>query len=138
MRCRFSFLIHPYQRPKWFSPALKHQSNCLRSLKKRLRGNTSPVTVDHIQAAADSFQSNLSVAKTEYESRLIENFAVSNDSKLFQYLRSLTSSDSIPQRVRPYQLDYVSRNRRVFIFNNHKKRGGASGWGQHACCQMAT
>ena len=62
-----SVKIHPLQRPKWFSSDLKHQSNCLRSLKRRLRGNHSKVAIDRLQVAVESFQSNLSVAKSEFE-----------------------------------------------------------------------
>jgi len=83
--------------PKWYTPSLKIQTNCLRSLRKRF----SKLPTDHLnkrlQTAKVNLAKQISSVKSAYESKLIQDFATTNHAKIFRYIKDSTKSDYIPQ-----------------------------------------
>ena len=85
--------------PKWFTPSLKHKIKCLRLLRKRYSKSPTPHIKDRLQAAEFEAAEEASAAQSAYESKLINDFATTNQPKIFSYIRSLTKSDPIPHTV---------------------------------------
>lgn len=90
--------IRSYQRPKWVTPLLQHKYNCLRSSKKKCK-NPSAAKLSRISQSEQMLLSELSSAKSEYESRLIQDFAFKKNYKIFSHLKNLTGGDKIPPIV---------------------------------------
>ena len=91
--------VKPNNLPKYFTPNIKHQLNCIRTLrKKKLRSptdyNTSRLLETELRLSRDIAQ-----AKSNYESKLIHDFASNNQSRIYQYIRSLRKSDTLPPSV---------------------------------------
>jgi len=97
-----SITIKPNAFPKWFTSNPKHKIKCLHSLRKRYSRSPTPHIKQRIQAVElDIADESLSACST-YESKLIHDFATSNQSKytkLYQHIRNLTKSSCIPSTM---------------------------------------
>ena len=86
-------VIKPYAYPRWFTANLRHKMNCLRCLKRR---NTRSPTL-HIKERIETVELEIAeeslAACSTYESRLIQDFATSNQSKIYKHIRNLTKAD---------------------------------------------
>ena len=72
-----------------------------------------------LQAIEIEVAEEAAAARSAYESRLINDFANSNQSKVFSYIRSLTKSDPIPVSVF-YNDSCVSNDKqKAMLFNNY-------------------
>ena len=60
--------------PIWFNSDIRHQLKCLRTLKRRSRLNSTPQCENKIQQLEDSLQLKLGLAKSHYETKLIESY----------------------------------------------------------------
>ena len=87
------------QRPKWINSSLQHLINCVRSLKRKHKSRPTPLTLNKIKLCEQTLSQRLVLAKHEYESNLISKFALSSNSKIYQYLHSITRKCSIPPRI---------------------------------------
>ena len=54
---------------------------------------------NRMQTAVANLAEQISFAKSDYESKLIQDFATTNQAKIFRYIRDLTKSDYTPQRL---------------------------------------
>ena len=71
-----------------------------------------------MQAAKFEVAEEASTARSVYESELINNFAIANQSKIFSYIRSLTKSDPIPHIV--YNDNSATNDKqKVSLLNNY-------------------
>jgi len=112
-------IIKPNHYPKWYTPSLKHQTNCLRSLRKRF--SKSPT--DHLKKCLQTAEVNL--AKQIFQQnllmnrKLIQDFATTNQAKIFHYIKDLTKSDYIPQRL--FHNDYTATDEfgQATLYNNY-------------------
>ena len=55
--------------------------------------------MNRIKTAEDNLQNSIQQAKANFEANLVHNFAFSNDSKIYQHVRNITKSASIPATV---------------------------------------
>ena len=85
--------------PKWFTPALHHQLKCIQTLKRRYHKSPAEHIKSRILLSENQFALESSLAKSSFESNLINNFFTGNQAKVFQYIRSITKSHSIPSTV---------------------------------------
>ena len=79
--------------PKWFTPSLKHKIKCLCSLRKWYSKSPTPHIKDQLQAAEFEAAKEALTAQSIYGFKLINDFATTNQPKIFSYIRSLTKSD---------------------------------------------
>ena len=94
--------LRAHQYPKWFSPELRHELKCLHTLRKIFKHSPTPHNLDHLNHAEAQFQLNIDSTKSNYEANLIHSFAYHNNSKIYEYIRSITKTKNIPTLL--YQL----------------------------------
>ena len=74
---------------------------------------------DRIQAAEFEIAEENLAAHSTYESKLIHDFATSNKSKIYQHIRNLTKSGSIPSTMF-YNGDSATNNiHKASLFNKY-------------------
>ena len=83
--------------PKYFTPSIRHQVNCIRSLKKKYHKSSTDTTLICLNNAEKLLANQISSAKDE--SKLICDFAFRNQSKIYKYIRNVKKSTSIPNAV---------------------------------------
>ena len=93
------FLVKKKQHPKWFTPTIKHRLNCIRSLRRKYKEKPTDTLKLKLQAEEDNLQALIVEAKSDYESKLINNYASSNNNLIYKYISSLTKSDGLPQQM---------------------------------------
>ena len=114
---KFQFCSKQY--PKWFIKDLRHQLNYLHTLRKTSKCSPSDHIAAKLSQAEDSFQHNLTEAKSNYETVLISNYANHSNPAIYHYIRSSTKSATIPSTV---YLDATSANSdlsRANLFNQY-------------------
>ena len=85
--------------PRWFTPAIHHFLNKVRSLRRRKRrGKLSPSLIARLDQMESTLHSQLCEPKKEFELNLIKNFSQDKRS-LFRHFRSITTNSSLPARV---------------------------------------
>ena len=85
--------------PKYFTSSIRHQINCIRSLKKKYHKSPTDTNLIRLNNAEKLLANQISLAKSEYESKLICDFAFRNQSKIYKYIRNVKKSTSIPNAV---------------------------------------
>ena len=93
------FKLKSSQSPKWFTSNIRHQIKCLRTLRKKYKSRPTEHNLLRVKTAEETLQASIQQAKANFEAKLVNNFAFSNDSKIFQYVRNLTKSTSIPSTI---------------------------------------
>ena len=67
------------------------------SLKKKLKRSNSPIISEKVTSAELTLQKQMIEPKSRYESNLVTNFALSNNSKIYSYIKSFSKySDLCP------------------------------------------
>ena len=72
-----------------------------------------------MQAAEFEAAEEASAARSAYESKLINDFATTNQPKIFSYIRSLTKSDPIPHTVYYNDNSTTNDKQKTSLFNNY-------------------
>ena len=80
-------------------PYVKHQQNCIHSLRRKLKKKPTNTLKQKLQSEEDSLQVLMEEAKSNYESKLIDTFASYNNNPIFKYISSLTKNSSFPQQM---------------------------------------
>jgi len=77
-----------------------------------------PVYPSCLQTAEVNLAIQISSAKSAYELKLIQDFATTNQAKIFHYIRDLTKSDYIPET---FHNDYTATDDfgQATLFNNY-------------------
>ena len=110
------------QFPKWYTSNIRHQIKCLQTLSKKYKSHPIDHNLNRIKTAEDNLQNSIQQAKANFEANLVHNFAFSNDSKIYQHVRNITTSASIPATVffddssATHDIDKVSLFNRYFYF----------------------
>ena len=105
-------------RPKYFTPSIRHQVNCVRSLKKKYNKFPTNVNLTRLDKAETLLANLISTAKSEYENKLINDFAFRNQSKIFKYIRNIKKSSSIPGTVCFGEARATDDAHKASLFNN--------------------
>ena len=89
---------HTYMRrfPKWFNGEIIHRIHKVRSLRKKHRMSPSVRNALFLKNAESNLLSNISEAKSEFESRLVQDFAFKRNNNIHNYIRSFTKQSSLP------------------------------------------
>ena len=91
--------LRRHQFPCWYTPELRHLSKCLHSTKKRFTKHATPHLQLKINNLESEYRSKLLLAKSNYESQLVQSFAGSHNSKIYDYIRTLSKKSTIPPAV---------------------------------------
>ena len=79
----------------WFNSEIRHHLKHLRTMKRRFTFHATPQLESKIHQLDDFLQQKLILAKCNYETRLIEIYQSSNSSKMFSYIRSLSTQNML-------------------------------------------
>ena len=107
------------QYPTWFSPQLRYQIKCMRTLRKKLRNHFTISYLQRLIHMEENFQLELSKAKLNYERSLINNFAHDRDPKIFHYIRDFTKAKSLPPILQCGTSKVESDKEKAEMFNNY-------------------
>jgi hypothetical protein len=88
--------LRRHQFPCWYTPELRHLSKRLRSAKRRFNKHATPHLQLKINNLESEYRIKILLAKSNYESQLIQTFAGSHNSKIYDYIRTLCKDSSIP------------------------------------------
>ena len=104
--------------PKWFTPALRHQLKCIQTLKRRYHKSPTEHIKSRILLSENQVALESSLAKSSFESYLINHFVTGNQTKIFQYIRSITKSHSIPSTIFHNDSSASNDNDKATIFHS--------------------
>ena len=114
------FLVRKKEYPKWFTPTIKHHLNCIHSLRRKFKKKPTDNLKQKHQSEEDRLQALMEEAKSDYESKLINNFGSSNNSNLiYKYISALSSSSSLPQQMYLHTNTAISDRDKAKLFNNY-------------------
>ena len=110
--------LRRHQFPCWYTLELRHLSKCLRSAKKRFTKHATPHLQLKINNLESDYHSKILHAKSNYESRLVQSFAGSHNSKIYDYIQTLCKSRSIPLTVSLNKSNATSDTDKAELFNS--------------------
>ena len=92
-------MVKRRQDPVWFNSEIRHHLKHLRTMKRRFRFHATPPLESKIHQLDDFLQQKLILAKSNYETRLIETYQSSNSSLFNLYFHSVftKSTFQLPQ-----------------------------------------
>ena len=82
----------------WFTPELRHLSNCLRSHRKKCTRTPTPYNVTKLKLMEERLLQESNLSKTTHERNLI-SLSAGNTSRVYKYIRSITGSSQLPPTV---------------------------------------
>ena len=110
--------LRRYQYPCWFTPELRHLSKCAHTLRKRNSKHPSAHQQLKLSQLEEKLHNEiLSVKSSYYETSLICSFAGNSNNKIYDYIRSLSSSNSIPSLVQFNASSATTDFDRASLFN---------------------
>ena len=89
------YRLKSHSSPKWFTSEIRHLLNCLKSLRKRFKLYPTQNNLNHLKSAESNLQHKISKTKADYEQAFVNNCS-SDQSKLYQYINSITRSRTTP------------------------------------------
>ena len=103
--------------PRWFTPAIRHSLNKVRTLRRRVLASHYPSSlVSKLHKMESSLQSQICATKKAYEFDLIKN-SLHNKRKLFKQIKSFTKNVSLPPRVNWNHLSSSDPMEKCELFN---------------------
>ena len=91
--------VRTKQYPKWFTPQLIHEANCLRTLRKKYTLSPTAHNLNRLTTAGNLFNDKVESAKVTYETNLIESLLSQSNPAVYRYLRSITNHKGLPTTV---------------------------------------
>ena len=108
--------LRQFQFPRWFTPDIRHKYKCLQSLEKKCVNNPSS---SNIVKATGDLREEIELAKASYERRLINDFARTNNSRIYKYLGELRRGSDIPSTVHDDVASASASKDKANLFNNY-------------------
>ena len=91
--------IHSHQHPLWFTPEIRHQLKCLRTLHCKYKCHPTTYMAAKIKSLESGLQDDITAAKYDFESFVIKSFACTSNNKIYRYIKSPNKSKSLPVTV---------------------------------------
>jgi len=107
------FLVRKKEYPKWFTLTI----NRIHSLRGKFKKKPTAILKQKLQSEEDSLQVLMEEAKTDYESKLINNF--DNNNLIYKYISALSNSSSLPQQMYLRTDTAISDQDKADLFNNY-------------------
>jgi len=111
--------LRKHQRPKWITASIKHKLNKLNTLKRRLSKKASDLKVLKLQCMELDVEESLRIAKSNYESALVSDFAGHKNAAIFRYMKSLSSSSDFPPTMFLGSKSATSSKDKAILFNEY-------------------
>ena len=103
--------------PRWFNSTIRHQLNCLHSLKRKNRSNPTEHKLSKIKSCEEKLQKEMVSARECHEENLIKSASSGNTSLIFKHIRSITGRNVIPTMVTYGNLTAASDYGKATLFN---------------------
>ena len=107
------------QQPKWFTSHIRHCLNCTKTLKKECKLHPTLSKLSKLSSSEANLCSELAYAKSNYETKLIQQFAYINNSKIYRYISSLSKSSAGPPCVHLDAEAAVSDQKKACLYNRY-------------------
>ena len=107
--------ITSYHSPVWFNSAICHQLNKTHSIRKQCKQNPFSRNTSKLSTAETLLQKEIFAAKAHFENNLV---AFSNDSKIYQYIRSLSGRVTLPEIMYWGSSSAQTPTAKANLFNN--------------------
>jgi len=95
----FLFQRSKSRQPKWYTSDIKHHIKCLKTLCRKYKHHPTEYYATAIKNLETALEIKINNAKIVYESNLINNFNFNNSSVIFNHIRSITKTKSIPSII---------------------------------------
>ena len=82
--------------PKWFTSETRHQLNCVHTLRKKAKKHPTPHNSSKLEEAESQLADHMRVAKSNYESKLVSDYAHRSNYKIYRYINGLLKRDMMP------------------------------------------
>ena len=82
--------------PKWFTSETRHRLNCVHTLRKKSKKHPTHNNIFKLEEAESLLADHMRVAKSSYESNLVNDFAHKNNYKIYRYINGLLKRDVMP------------------------------------------
>ena len=93
------FRLKNQQYPSWFTPTIRHKLNCLHTLRKKAKKSPTTHNLNRLAIAEQDFKDYVDRSKTSYENELVHSFANHSNYKIYQCIKNISKSKSIPSTV---------------------------------------
>ena len=91
--------IRSHPNPQCFDSSIRHQINCLRTLRRKHKSHPSPSKSSKINLLEQQLPLRISLAKYEFESKLLLSLHSNGMSNVFKYIRNVTGQNKNPNTV---------------------------------------
>ena len=109
--------LRKHQYPQWFTPELRHLTKCARSVKKRISHCPTNNLKEKLSDLECSLRNKMLSVKSAFETNLINSFTGKQNSKIYNYIRKLSNSNSIPSCVHLESSLATSDQEKAALFN---------------------
>ena len=111
------FIRNTFQ-PKWYNSQIIHQLKVCSTLRRLMHSPTLHVK-EKLAKLKSELQTNMYSTKSEFKSSLIEQFASRSNSKIYQYIRSIKKTNSLPKTMHFNNETALSDNEKADLFNRY-------------------
>ena len=88
--------IRSHQGPKWITPNLKHQLNCLNTLRRKCKSRPSSTNLEKLITSQLEVQKSMAEAKAILENNCINGLARNNSSMIYKCIHRPRKNDLLP------------------------------------------
>ena len=115
-------MLYPLKRrstfqPKWFHSGIRHQINKVCCLRRHCRNHPLLERLLKLSLAESRLHHDISDVGVTYESLLVSNLPLSNDSAFYNYIKSLSNFRVIPPPVSHESVIASSPTEKANLFN---------------------
>ena len=104
--------------PKWFTSNIKHNINKLRSLKKSLKKPNSSKGKS-VELAESLLCQEIADSKSVFESKLVNEPVISNNSEILKYINNLSKAKGMPKTVYYEDRQATTATDKATLFNTY-------------------
>ena len=103
--------------PKWFTSTIRHKLKIYCSKRRKYRSRQSSHTIEKLTHLKFDLQNEIVLAKSIFETSLINQYASCCNPKIFKYIRSLTKDNALPQCMEFNGTEATSDKHKAELFN---------------------
>ncbi len=105
-------------KPKSISNStVRHQLNCVRSLRRSYRRNASPVFKAKLDKSEVALLDAMTAAKSSYEAHLVHQFAFNSNYKIFKYIKTILKTNPLPPILHLAEKSASNDHEKASLFN---------------------
>ena len=91
--------VNKANQPKWFNSTIRHKIKSLRTIKRQLARHPTESRKLKVTSLQNEIQHMVAEAKLTYESKLVLDYASTNNSKIFKHISSIKKQDDFPSKM---------------------------------------